>query len=183
MAINQTLAVRREVSAYAAGGHRKAAGRLGCMRVFVPGALRVGAGPRQDSDVLDEPVAAAVYCLESCSGAVPLARSFIRHQTMHWELDSAVADDACLVVSELVTNAVQHSGSDDVTVSLVQGCAFLWIHVADHGCWRDRSAPPAEQVCEHGRGLALVAAVASAYDLHTTNTGTCAWAALAKHTP
>ena len=183
MVFNQTLAVRHEVSASAAGGHGEPVCLLGCTTAFVPGARPFGAALRQDSDVLDLPVAAAVYCLESCNAAVPLARSFVRRQMTHWDVDPAVTDDACLVCSELVTNAVQHSGSDDVTVSLIQGYAFLWIHVADHGCWRDRDAPPAEQICDRGRGMALVAAVASAYDLHTTNTGTCAWAALAKHTP
>lgn len=161
------------------GGHKEPTEILSCTAVSVP-AARPADTTKPESWPLALPVGAAVYCLDSCSAAVPLARSFIRHQTMHWDLGASVTDDACLVVTELVTNAVQHSGSDDVTVSLVQGCTFLWVHVADHGCWRDCVAPPAEQIWEGGRGLALVAAVASAYDRHSTSAGTRVWAALAK---
>lgn len=129
------------------GGHKEPTEILSCTAVSVP-AARPADTTKPESWPLALPVGAAVYCLDSCSAAVPLARSFIRHQTMHWDLGASVTDDACLVVTELVTNAVQHSGSDDVTVSLVQGCTFLWVHVADHGCWRDCVAPPAEQIWE-----------------------------------
>lgn len=163
-------------------GHEKPADVLGCTTTSVP-TVRPASTIEPESRPLAVPVGAAVYRLDSCSASVPLARSFIRHQTTHWNLGAAVTDDACLVATELVTNAVQHSGSDDVTVSLFQGCTFLWVHVADRGCWRDRAAAPTEQIWERGRGLAMVAAIASVYDRHSTSAGTRVWVALAKETP
>ncbi|WP_432066195.1 ATP-binding protein [Streptomyces sp. C10-9-1] len=89
-------------------------------------------------------------------------RSFVSHAVRRLDLPEDVRDTARLVVSELVTNAVLHSGSHSVTVLVGMGPGRLLITVRDHGRWRDRggtrhSAGDADASC--GRGLDLVRAL------------------------
>lgn len=75
---------------------------------------------------------------------------------------SCFADDAVLIVSELVTNAVQHSRGQEVTLtlSLRNGCLRINVH---DGVPSHRPTPwkPCDED-EHGRGLLLVQAIAGA---------------------
>ncbi|MFJ2906224.1 ATP-binding protein [Streptomyces sp. NPDC087212] len=71
-----------------------------------------------------------------------------------------IADDAALVVSELVTNAIVHSGGQRVTVALSLRDGFLRIDVHD-GVPNSHALPRAPcDADEHGRGLVLVKAIA-----------------------
>ncbi|MFH8350099.1 ATP-binding protein [Streptomyces sp. NPDC018045] len=81
-----------------------------------------------------------------------------------------VADEAELVVCELITNAIQHSGGREVTLSLALREGFLQIVVSDGGLgYKPRPAPPGA-ADEHGRGLFLVQAIA---DGRGGSWGTC----------
>lgn len=73
---------------------------------------------------------------------------------------SYYADDAVLVVFELVTNAVQHSHGREVTLTLTLHNGYLRINVHD-GVPSRRPTPgnPCDED-EHGRGLLLVQTVA-----------------------
>ncbi|MET8217561.1 ATP-binding protein [Streptomyces hirsutus] len=75
---------------------------------------------------------------------------------------SCFADDVVLVVSELVTNAIQHSHGQKVTLtlSLCNGCLRINVHdgVRSH---RPTPGRPCNED-EHGRGLLLVQAIAGA---------------------
>lgn len=70
-----------------------------------------------------------------------------------------LADDVALVVSELTTNAIVHSGGSEITLSLDVGDDVLRIAVRDGvpGCPEVR-APDDDEEC--GRGLQLVRWVA-----------------------
>ncbi|MDJ0466046.1 ATP-binding protein [Streptomyces sp. H27-C3] len=71
-----------------------------------------------------------------------------------------VADEAVLIVSELVTNAIVHSGGQEVTVTLSLGSGFLRIDVHD-GVPSFHAHPKApDDADENGRGLALVQSLA-----------------------
>ncbi|TLP66525.1 ATP-binding protein [Microbispora triticiradicis] len=91
------------------------------------------------------------------------------------------ADDVALVVSELATNAVLHSRSGDdggtfvVLIDVEPGAVA--VAVADAGPALVPGMRP-EGEDEHGRGLALVADLADAYEVTTTETGRTAWVRL-----
>ncbi|MBQ0825473.1 ATP-binding protein [Streptomyces sp. RG38] len=75
---------------------------------------------------------------------------------------ACLVDDAVLVVSELVTNAVQHSHGREVTLtlSLRGSCLRIDVHDGVPGHRPTPRNPSAED--EHGRGLMLVQAIAVA---------------------
>ncbi|GGX50764.1 ATP-binding protein [Streptomyces noursei] len=80
-----------------------------------------------------------------------------------WAVPTLLADDVRLVVSELVTNALLYSGSDEITLALALRAGSLRIDVHDgvpkH--WLPRHRPRDDD--EHGRGLFLVQAIADVW--------------------
>jgi anti-sigma regulatory factor (Ser/Thr protein kinase) len=93
--------------------------------------------------------------------AVPCARGHVRSVALEWGL-AGLADTAELLASELVTNAVQASGSPRtgptpvVRLGLASDGVSLAIHVWD-GCDRLPVRDDADFEAERGRGLMLVA--------------------------
>jgi anti-sigma regulatory factor (Ser/Thr protein kinase) len=96
--------------------------------------------------------------------AVPCARLHAVHVLREWNLRD-LADDAALVVSELVTNAVTASAvlPDRLPVSLrlVSDGQNLRIEVQDHSPADLRPEAEASDDAEHGRGLGVVAALST----------------------
>ncbi len=86
-------------------------------------------------------------------------------------------DDALLVISELVTNAVR-AGSDPLTVATNLHKAELEIAVLDHGAGWPVLQPP-EHGSDHGRGLAIIEAVARSWGTERRAAGKAVWAVLA----
>ncbi|MEJ8657250.1 MULTISPECIES: ATP-binding SpoIIE family protein phosphatase [Streptomyces] len=115
--------------------------------------------------------------------AASAARRFVRAALADWTRLGMVttrgtdrlADDAVLVVSELVTNAVVHAGTNVELLARLDGAteddpAALVIEVSDHhptralrGDGSDPGAVPGEP--EYGRGLQLVAALAASWGI------------------
>ena len=64
-------------------------------------------------------------------------------------------DDVMVIVSELVTNAIMHSGTSEISLTVTLGEGFLRIKVCDgmEGCAQPKQANDTD---ESGRGLALV---------------------------
>ena len=94
--------------------------------------------------------------------------------------DSTLRDDAELVVSELVANAVSHAvsvGSCPVTLRLLADVGRVRIEVDDGD-----PEPPAPRLAppdaERGRGLQIVAALCPRYGVVPRITGKCVWAEL-----
>ncbi|MFG2683508.1 ATP-binding protein [Streptomyces sp. NPDC048392] len=94
------------------------------------------------------------------------ARAFTRDTLRGWSLDHR-GDDAVLVITELVSNAVTHAvppaaaGTPEVGLGLVLGPGHLTLTVSDPG----DNAPvfhPSDHSAlqEHGRGLCIVDALA-----------------------
>ncbi|MEW1721620.1 ATP-binding protein [Streptomyces sp. NPDC093109] len=116
---------------------------------------------------------------ESHVGAM---RRVTRERLASYGLD-CVADDATLVVSELITNAILHSGGWEIrlTVDLLDG-GILRIRVDDGvpGSSRLAVRSPGDDD-EHGRGLALVQAIADSRDgsWGTSADGATTWCTLA----
>ncbi|XIG72350.1 anti-sigma regulatory factor (plasmid) [Streptomyces sp. SGAir0957] len=76
----------------------------------------------------------------------------------HWGL-SCLVDDAQMVISELVTNALTH-GTGDVVFRCLFGTDVLAIEVDDGSTEQARIAA-ADDLDEHGRGLFIVSALAT----------------------
>ncbi|WP_206060666.1 ATP-binding protein [Nonomuraea basaltis] len=119
----------------------------------------------------------AVCAMRAERSAAARARLFTDAQLARWQLPKEVADAARLVVSELVTNAVLHSGASEVSVRLVRSASRILIEVLDDGTWRDPAADSAD-LPENGWGLRLVQAHAVDCAVCPTQAGTIAWALL-----
>jgi anti-sigma regulatory factor (Ser/Thr protein kinase) len=74
-----------------------------------------------------------------------------------------IVEDARLLVSEVVTNVVQHTAACLLTVEAVVSAESVRVSVSDGDCGNRPSASRAlpDTAAEHGRGLLLVSALAS----------------------
>ena len=108
--------------------------------------------------------------LGALPGAVPCARLHVRHVLWEWGL-TALQDNAELLVSELVTNAVKASQSMEwifpVRLRLLSDKTQVLIDV-----WDANPQPPvrtdAGEDDETGRGLILVEAISERWDWSAT---------------
>ncbi|WP_416986267.1 SpoIIE family protein phosphatase [Streptomyces sp. T028] len=130
------------------------------------------------------PVARAT--LAGGSHAPGVARDLVRAALSEWgDLPERLADDVILVVSELVTNAVVHAGTDVELLCRLEddpehGHAVV-VEVGDHHPSRaPRDNPPETpyETPEYGRGLRLVAALADAWGVTYRRGAKTVWARL-----
>ncbi|MFD5393204.1 ATP-binding protein [Streptomyces sp. NPDC127097] len=115
--------------------------------------------------------------------AVRQARQMVRswlQQLQQWQLAEDAAASVVLVVSELVTNAVQHTRPPlALHVRLEHAGLRVWVGItnggpsARKGAW---AASPDQD--EHGRGMDIVGALATAYGTRNHEDGTTRWARL-----
>ena len=96
--------------------------------------------------------------------AVPCARLHAVHVLRDWNLRD-LSDDAALIVSELVTNAVTASAilpdRPPVSLRLISDGQSLRIEVQDRSPLDLRPGAEASDDAEHGRGLGVVAALST----------------------
>ncbi|MEN8654540.1 ATP-binding protein [Streptomyces sp. 21So2-11] len=92
---------------------------------------------------------------------VSRARRLTRTQLTRWGIDEDTCDIAALIVSELVTNAVLHTGSEHFACELRDSDGRLRVAVQDQG--QRPTGPRLRQGAEdeHGRGLQLVDTLSS----------------------
>ncbi|WP_329179414.1 ATP-binding protein [Streptomyces sp. NBC_01477] len=90
-----------------------------------------------------------------------------------WRVPAETASDVVLVISELVTNALNHA-LPAVCLHLSRlSCGTVRVEVTDGGpCGSPLQRDPGDG----GRGLALVQALAQAHGRHVGPAGTLAWA-------
>ncbi|MEU6839223.1 ATP-binding protein [Streptomyces rubiginosohelvolus] len=86
----------------------------------------------------------------------------------HWDLSPCI-DDAELVLTELATNAFQHGGGDDITVTWCADGAHLTIQVKDSSPVRP-ALQAVDEASEHGRGLCIVEALAASWGISEDGT-------------
>jgi anti-sigma regulatory factor (Ser/Thr protein kinase) len=117
----------------------------------------------------------AVRSFGSVLDAPGEARHFVA-ETLRRSGDDRLVDDAALLVTELATNAVVHTPSE-FTVTVSRSPDAVRISVRDASAVRPtrRSASP---VAGSGRGLAIVAAVSSRWDVEPLGFGKVVWAEL-----
>ena len=110
-----------------------------------------------------------------------LARAAVKGW-MPSSVERRVSQDAQLLVSELVSNSVQHAGvsaDDPITISSGWTDALLWFEVADAG--RDQSVTRRAPLPRNGMGLNMVDTAASRWG-STDGDGTTVWFELALQT-
>jgi anti-sigma regulatory factor (Ser/Thr protein kinase) len=100
--------------------------------------------------------------------------------------DPAVLDDIELMTSEAIANAVLH-GSGPIEVAVAAGAHRLLVEVRDAGPARSASPPsgaeapmpcrpdPDRRGIDHGRGLAVIDALAAEWALERSADGTRLW--------
>ncbi|WP_435059063.1 ATP-binding protein [Streptomyces sp. bgisy060] len=103
---------------------------------------------------------------------VAQARKTTAAHLARWGVPLALADDVVLVVSELVTNAIEH-GQGDVVLRVERRRAHLYVGVADGSPVRAAIRPTNEED-PGGRGLVLVDALSAGWG--TTEDGQLTWA-------
>lgn len=132
-------------------------------------------------------VLSARFAAEPAS--VPGARHFVTDGLRSWGL-SHLIDDIALCVTELGANAALHSAAAFMSVTMTTKSEAVTISVEDDGevvgaavVPRADYSPDAEQPTHTladepttGRGLAIVAALASQWGVHATDSGKKVWA-------
>ncbi|GGV64660.1 SpoIIE family protein phosphatase [Streptomyces massasporeus] len=167
--------------------------------------------PVQEGPVSEEPAPSAEVITPSIGAPAPecarahatlpgsslapgAARALVRAALTEWtglglpgaeHLTDRLADDATLVVSELVTNAVVHAGTDVEMECRLEGdtsdTAALVVEVSDHHPSRaPRGSEPEtpHDTPEYGRGLRLVGALSEAWGITYRTGRKTVWARL-----
>ena len=104
--------------------------------------------------------------LPATPAAAGVARLFLRCLCQEWGAATAVGDTAELLCSELVTNAVVHAKTSvELYASFEAGCLHVDVHDRAAREPRPRAVRPGED--EGGRGLTIVASLASSWGVQT----------------
>ncbi len=139
----------------------------------------------------DAPPRAQLHApLPGSSLAPGAARALLRAALAEWaeralpgteHLTELLAGDALVVVSELVTNAVVHAGTDvELDCRLEPETGALVVEVLDHHPSRAPrdAAEPSSETPEYGRGLRLVAALSESWGITYRTGAKTVWARL-----
>ncbi|MFJ1730528.1 PAS domain S-box protein [Streptomyces sp. NPDC088254] len=118
------------------------------------------------------PLAAVTTELPAVAASVPEGRAFLHKALTSWNC-AEHADDALLLLSETLTNAVLHA-EGPISLRLHRTATDLTIEVGD----RSPQLPQPRQAAEHeecGRGLILVRALAEDWGVRPTDEGKTTW--------
>ncbi|MFJ3018541.1 ATP-binding protein [Streptomyces collinus] len=123
--------------------------------------------------------------MRSCSQAVATLRRFAQDVAETWGTPDETVYALCVVTSELVTNAVLHSGSASVELTMYMRGFTATIQVKDGGRWiphETANGRPADDEV-HGRGLHIVRGYTSRCAISSTTQGTTVRAEMDMSTP
>jgi anti-sigma regulatory factor (Ser/Thr protein kinase) len=126
--------------------------------------------------VLNDPLAEVRETLAAEGGSCARARQLVREAATTWSLPEDLSDDAQLVVTELVSNGIDHAkGPLDLTVRRMDGGMYIEV--------RDRSVAlprlrPVDPTSARGRGMQLVDALSVRWGTSPDGTGKSVWAEL-----
>ncbi|MGW2637159.1 PAS domain S-box protein [Streptomyces sp. NPDC001348] len=118
------------------------------------------------------PLAAVTTELPAAPSSVPEGRAFLRRTLASWECGAA-ADDALLLLSETLTNAVQHA-EGPLGLRLCRTVTDLTVEVSDRSPHLPQPRLAAEDE-ESGRGLFLVRTLAESWGVRPTDEGKTTW--------
>jgi len=108
------------------------------------------------------------------TGAVPAARGSL--DALRGRVSEALLEDACLMVSELVTNSLRHAGRSNDSIELVADLdgSTLKVQVRDKGKGFHPTPRRADDAADSGWGLFLVDQLADRWGATADGT-TCVW--------
>ena len=157
------------------------AGVVGALRVrsVLPlvGATRAAAVPSPRVGEQAVPTRRNEVALPADSTAPRRARALLRAATEDWGLDDDLYEDAAMVVTELVANAVDHAGTDS-TLTVDLDDRGLRVAVRDG---RPDCAPrprPVDPTAPRGRGLQMIDALTASWGVVVHADGKTVWAVL-----
>ena len=114
-----------------------------------------------------------VTLLPARASSAGVAREVVAWQLREWHIES-LCDDAAVVVTELISNAVRHAKTE-LELKLVHLPDGVRLEVSD-GSMAPPIKRPATSVDEGGRGLHLVDALSTRYGVDTESGGKRVWA-------
>lgn len=122
-----------------------------------------------------------MFVLTATPASVGMARRKVRELLDLWNVGPDTCDNALLVTSELVTNALTHAASERVVSRLYLSAGRLYIEVEDENRGRTlpaRRRPEPDEQC--GRGLLLVGVLTSDWGVRDApdGSGRVVWAEL-----
>ena len=116
----------------------------------------------------------ATWELPAEPAAVRRARGLVRDRLARWDLDE-LTHSTMLLVSELVTNAIQHAGGR-ITLRLVrEGGLVCEVFDSSDGAPRIRFHDDEDDMLESGRGLHVVGRLAKRWGVRRTAGGKVVW--------
>ena len=122
------------------------------------------------------PLASAATTLRPAPQSVAAARRFVDRTLREWGHPD-LADTTCLLLSEILTNAVRHAHKP-IGLRLHHTLREVTVEIADDSTHLPQRRLP-DPDDENGRGLMLVDALASTWGTKPTNTGKTVWFTLA----
>jgi anti-sigma regulatory factor (Ser/Thr protein kinase) len=100
--------------------------------------------------------------------SVPAARAFLTQLLHGWEVADEVIDDASLLTTELMSNAVEHgSGVVDLEIAVQDGLLHIGVH--DDSVELPTKHDAASSSLEGGRGIWLVQSIARDWGSDSSN--------------
>ncbi|MGV9790949.1 ATP-binding protein [Streptomyces sp. NPDC003435] len=141
---------------------------------MIPSSLTVLPAPVPQSGEEHE----QILRLPGCPRLLAGIRRHARVTLADWAVPQEVADDALLVVSELISNAVLHA-LPPAFLRLIrrrtEAGGTLGIEVTDGGPMTGHSADHPVAPDEHGRGLTIVRALTTDHGTHGGPDGSSTW--------
>jgi len=128
------------------------------------------------AEIPPAPRSSAAITLEPRPQAVAAGRDFVRHTLTSWGY-SGIAGTACLIASEILTNAVQHARTQ-IALRLHHTALEIITEISDDSTHLPTRRMPGPDE-EDGRGLMLVDALATTWGARPAETGKTVWFTLA----
>jgi anti-sigma regulatory factor (Ser/Thr protein kinase) len=126
----------------------------------------------------------ATYFVAADSRAVAHARHFVLRTLSSWGVDEDTVDNAILCLSELVTNAVIHTGAGcELRVVLDRGVITTTVRDGGSIVIVDPSNVTVDPLAVHGRGLQLVDAFSTRWGSELDAVGMTVWFVLEPANP
>src|SRR5689334_21632189 len=108
------------------------------------------------------------------------ARALLQAAARDWEVEEDLYQDAAIVVTELVANAVDHARTPS-TLTVGWDERGLCVAVRDAHAGPVPRALPVDPTAPRGRGLQMIAALATTWGVTTHVDGKTVWAVLPRH--
>ncbi|GAA0312401.1 hypothetical protein GCM10009540_34850 [Streptomyces turgidiscabies] len=148
----------------------------------MPGGPRAGRPDSPDlPDAFGHSPQSDMFVLPAAPASVSAARRKVRELLDAWGVDADTCDNALLVTSELVTNALTHTASERIVCRLRLSAGRLHVEVEDEnrgGTLPAQRRPGFDEQC--GRGLLLVGVLSSDWGVRDAphGSGRIVWAEL-----